>query len=179
MGYLLCDEVGPGLRESEAGVTVRDITGRPQRLRVERDFLREANQRYYLPIGIVARDPAAPRVLIEFPHEADSGANRIWVAPGQLLDDKEQPQQNAAAPDRLLGLMADEPELIDHDRRDDRAALSSADKGDESRPEQNRGTAQLPAVWGLMADEPELVDRIVADIYKTRATQPLRQPTSE
>jgi len=82
--YVACS-TRPGLRDAEAGVTVHDISGRPQRLRVEWDFLHRDGDQYYLPIGIVARHPTEKKVLIEFPHEADSGANRIWVAPEQLL----------------------------------------------------------------------------------------------
>jgi hypothetical protein len=82
--YVECS-TRPGLRDSEAGVTVHDITGRPERLRVEWDFLHKEGDQYYLPIGIVARHPTERKLLIEFSHEADSGANRIWVAPEQLL----------------------------------------------------------------------------------------------
>jgi len=45
----------PGRRESEVQVTVHDVTGRPQRLRTERDFLLIQSGKPYLPIGIVAR----------------------------------------------------------------------------------------------------------------------------
>ena len=82
--YVECS-TRPGLRDSEAGVMIHDINARAQRLRVEWDFLHNAGDRYYLPIEIVARHPTEPKLLIEFPHEADSGANRIWVAAGQLL----------------------------------------------------------------------------------------------
>lgn len=84
--FVLC-EFGPGLRESEVQVTVHDMNGRPQRLRTERDFLRDEGDATYLPVGIVARHPTEEKVLIEFPHEADSGANRIWVRPDQLLEE--------------------------------------------------------------------------------------------
>ena len=86
MPYVEC-EIRPGLRESEVGVTVRDVDGRPQRLRVERDFLRQEAQTHYLPVGIVARHPTEDRILIELPLEADSGANRLWVSPDQLLQE--------------------------------------------------------------------------------------------
>jgi hypothetical protein len=76
--YLAC-EYGPGLRESEVQVTVHDITGRPQRLRVPRGLPLEQDGQSRLPIGIVARHPDEDKVLIQFPHEADSGVNRIWV----------------------------------------------------------------------------------------------------
>ena len=71
----------PGRRESEVQVTVHDITGRPQRLRTKRRFLWEQGGKSYPPIGLVARRPTEDKVLIEFPHEADSGANRMWAAP--------------------------------------------------------------------------------------------------
>lgn len=84
--FLEC-ETRPGLRESEAGVTVYDLAGRPQRLRTEWGLLRKEGDRYYLPIGVVGKHPEEDRVLIEFPHEADSGANRIWVRQDQLLQE--------------------------------------------------------------------------------------------
>jgi hypothetical protein len=86
MPFLRCD-IKPGLRDSEVTVTVEDVNGRKQRLRVERDFLREEAGQLYLPIGIVVRHPEKPWVLIELPREADSGANRMWVAPEQLLQE--------------------------------------------------------------------------------------------
>lgn len=41
----------------------------------------------YLPIGVVAidPDPAKKAVLIELPHETDSGVNRLWVRAEHIL----------------------------------------------------------------------------------------------
>jgi hypothetical protein len=72
-------EVSEGLRPSEATVAVRDVYGRQQFLRVERDFLAADNGRWLLPVGVVFDDRSSPSVLVELPHEADSGANRLWV----------------------------------------------------------------------------------------------------
>jgi hypothetical protein len=83
MAHVVC-EVSEGLRESERTVAVRDINGHRQFLRVEKGFLTEENGRSYLPVGVVkiAKDDT---VLIELPHEADSGANRLWVRQADLL----------------------------------------------------------------------------------------------
>lgn len=85
MAFVQCT-IGPGLRESEVQVTMRDITGRPQRLRCERDFVIEEDGKHYFPVGVVGRHPTEAKILIEFPHEADSGANRMFVSPDQLLE---------------------------------------------------------------------------------------------
>jgi hypothetical protein len=88
MSLVLC-EVGPGLREEEASVAVRDVNGRAQRLRVDKDFVVTRDHEQYLPIGVVATHPDAAKkaVLIELPHEADSGVNRLWVPADHLLRD--------------------------------------------------------------------------------------------
>lgn len=88
MSLVLC-EVKPGLREEEASVAVRDVDGRAQRLRVDKDFVVTRDHAQYLPIGVVAThpDPLKKAVLIELPHEADSGANRLWVPADNLLRD--------------------------------------------------------------------------------------------
>jgi hypothetical protein len=78
MAAVLC-EVSRGLRDSEATVGVPDVQGHRQFLRVEKRFLLYLGERAYLPIGIVYRDETHNRVLIELPHEADSGASRLWV----------------------------------------------------------------------------------------------------
>jgi len=38
-----------------------------------------AGGKHYLAVGIVQLDYKQKRALIELPHEADSGANRLWV----------------------------------------------------------------------------------------------------
>lgn len=77
MELVRCADVRDGLRSSEATVAVSDIRGSKQYLRVEREFLVEKSGVHYLPIGVVGHD--GNRALIELPHEADSGANRLWV----------------------------------------------------------------------------------------------------
>ena len=86
MPYVIC-EVKQGLREGEASVTVRDVKGQAQRLRVDEDFLVARDHQRYLPVGVVAADPDPGKkaILIELPHEADSGANRLWVSTDHLL----------------------------------------------------------------------------------------------
>jgi hypothetical protein len=72
-------EISAGLRPSEATVAVADIPGSRQFLRLERDFLNAVEGQWFLPVGVVQDDRQQPWVLIELPHEADSGLNRLWV----------------------------------------------------------------------------------------------------
>jgi hypothetical protein len=92
MPYVLCT-VSDGLRASEVTVEVQDENQRPEYLRVHREFVKRINDRNYLPIGVVGQDK--DMILIELPHEADSGANRLWVGRASLLDP--QPQSELAA----------------------------------------------------------------------------------
>jgi hypothetical protein len=84
MAKVRCEKVSEGLRASEALASLRDYHGRRHFIRVERDFLSEQAGHFYLPIGIVHTDPKTKAVLIELPHEAETGANRLWVKPEQL-----------------------------------------------------------------------------------------------
>ena len=83
MPYVEC-AISDGLRASEVTVEVRDVDDRPEFLRVHRDFVKEFENQHYLPIGIVGQDKDL--ALIELPHEADSGANRLWVDRSSLRD---------------------------------------------------------------------------------------------
>src|SRR5947209_4357266 len=88
MAYVAC-EVAEGLRPSELTVAVKDLDGSTAFLRVERDFVRRIGGRTYLPVGIVYEDRASNAVLIELPHEADSGVNRVWVAADSVKLERE------------------------------------------------------------------------------------------
>jgi hypothetical protein len=83
MAQVLC-EVSAGLRDSERTVTVRDVYGHKQFLRVEEGFLASVGSQWYLPVGVVGIDEAKKLALIELPHEADSGINRLWVRASDL-----------------------------------------------------------------------------------------------
>ena len=92
MAQVVCDEVGPGMRPSERTVAVKDIYGRRQFLRADADFLTAGKGgKYYITVGLVHVDPKSKAVLIELPHEAYSGANRIWVRAEDLLEPVESP----------------------------------------------------------------------------------------
>ncbi len=87
MAQVVCAEVSPGLRESERSVAIKDVHGRRQFLRVPYDFLTSGKEnKLYMTVGIVHVDPKTKAVLIELPHEADSGANRLWVWPQDFLE---------------------------------------------------------------------------------------------
>ncbi len=84
MAKVRCDNISEGLRASESLATFQDYRGRKHFIRIESDFLSEQAGHAYLPIGIVHVDPKTKLVLIELPHEAETGANRLWVKPDQL-----------------------------------------------------------------------------------------------
>jgi hypothetical protein len=84
MAKLRCENVSEGLRASEVVATFRDFRGRRHFIRVERDFLSQEGGQFYLPIGVVHVDPRTNMVLIELPHEAETGINRLWVTQDQL-----------------------------------------------------------------------------------------------
>lgn len=84
MARLRCKEVAPGLRSSERVAIFADVEGRDHFLRVEGDFLYREGEQALLPVAVVHRDPATGYLLVELPHEAETGANRVWVAPDQV-----------------------------------------------------------------------------------------------
>jgi hypothetical protein len=89
MAYVKC-QVSEGLRPSEATVGVSGLDGSTAYLRVERYFLEQFGSDCYLPVGVVyqGKDEGGP-ILIELPHEADSGANRVWVAAENVRFERE------------------------------------------------------------------------------------------
>jgi hypothetical protein len=85
MALLVCDSVTKGLRPSERTVSVRDVQGRREFLRVELGFLTEEGGKYWLPVGKVYEDKERGLALVELPQEGESGANRLWVRVSDLL----------------------------------------------------------------------------------------------
>ena len=84
MAKIRCKALTEGLRSSEAVASFVDVYGRRHFIRVERDFVEDQSGVFFLPVGIVHIDPKSKAVLVELPHEAETGANRIWVTPDQL-----------------------------------------------------------------------------------------------
>ncbi len=91
MARVICSKVRPGLRDTERVVAVKDVEGRAHHLRVDADYLTEDAGRVYLPIGIVSRSTDGRYYLIELRLEADSGANRIWVAAPEVMAEFKTP----------------------------------------------------------------------------------------
>ena len=83
MHYVECEVTG-GLRESEVTVSIEGIDGTKAFLRVEKEFIHQPNGQAYLAIGTIHIDQQGGKALIELPHEADSGVNRLWVAANKL-----------------------------------------------------------------------------------------------
>jgi hypothetical protein len=88
---ILCEQVSPGLREADAILTFRDYHGRRHFLQIENDFLVYQNAHSYLPVGFVHRDARTGAFLIELPHEAETGVNRLWVSAEKVVDAYEVP----------------------------------------------------------------------------------------
>jgi hypothetical protein len=86
MTKLLCRRVSRGLREADVIATLRDVHGRRHFLYVEKDFLTRDNSHAYLPVAYVGRDARTGAVLIELPHEAGTGVNRLWVPEEDVRD---------------------------------------------------------------------------------------------
>jgi hypothetical protein len=83
---LICERVGPGMRDSERTVAVKDVRGRREYLRVPRGFLTSVGDKHYLPVGVVYEDREKQLVLIELPQEGECGSSRLWVRAGDLID---------------------------------------------------------------------------------------------
>jgi hypothetical protein len=88
---ILCEEVSPGLRKADAILTFLDVHGRRHFLQIEQDFLVHRNGHSYLPVGLVHHDARSGAFLIELPHEAETGVNRLWVSAEKVLDADEVP----------------------------------------------------------------------------------------
>jgi hypothetical protein len=88
---ILCEQVSPGLREADAILTFLDVQGRRHFLQIEKDLLVQRNGHSYLPVGFVYRDVRTRAFLIELPHEAETGVNRLWVSAEKVLDADEVP----------------------------------------------------------------------------------------
>jgi hypothetical protein len=88
MAAVLC-EVRPGSSEIVVSAGVRDINNVPTYIWSPPDLIARRQGRTYLPIGVVYKDRDKGVALIEFDHEADSGAHRIWVPLSSLLDSNE------------------------------------------------------------------------------------------
>jgi hypothetical protein len=73
------------MRDSERAVTIRDVQGHREVVLVENDFLAVRGDQTYLPVGVCHIDREHDLVLVEFPHEAITGGNRLWVRSADLI----------------------------------------------------------------------------------------------
>jgi hypothetical protein len=86
MAAVRCEQVGPGMRDSERCVSIRDVRGGREWVLVEQNFLAVCEDRTYLPVAIVQVDRERQLVLVEFPHQAATGGNRVWVQASDLIE---------------------------------------------------------------------------------------------
>src|SRR5260370_1033414 len=82
---VLCESVGPGMRHSERAVTVRAVQGQREVILTECDLLAIRGDKSCLAVGICFIDKERDVVLVEFPHEAITGGNRLWVRSDDLI----------------------------------------------------------------------------------------------
>ena len=87
MAKIRCEKVSLGMREEERTVTVRNaVSGLRSFVRVETDFLTHLDGNYYLPVGVIQREPEHGLVLVELPQAPDAGNTRLWVRNADLLE---------------------------------------------------------------------------------------------
>jgi hypothetical protein len=72
-------EAEPGDADWEVVVGVKDEKGWEQFLSVSKGMVARVDGKNYLPVGIIQVDHPHRRVLVELPHEADNGVNRLWA----------------------------------------------------------------------------------------------------
>lgn len=80
MEVIKVDSVTEGLRQSEAVASFSDYHGKKHFIRVERDFLIEDVGSFCLPVAVIRTDATTHASLIQLPHEAETGANRLWIS---------------------------------------------------------------------------------------------------
>ena len=83
-------ELSPGLRDDHLTACVTDDEGRTQYLDVTPTMINRHEGVPFIPVGFVQIDRERRRVLVEFPCEAYSGANRAWI-PFENLRHEDRP----------------------------------------------------------------------------------------
>jgi hypothetical protein len=89
MALVRC-EITEGPRSGFKAVGVPSVEGHSEFLSIEERFLVKRNGSFLLPVKVVGADPRHGTSLVELPLEADSGANRVWVRPGDILRDADE-----------------------------------------------------------------------------------------
>lgn len=91
MLYLECEVRKPaGLRDNDVLALVADHTGDREQIQVERNFLVQRGDRYFLPVWAVAQDHVKRLVEVELPEESAGGTNRIWVRADKVFYQQEE-----------------------------------------------------------------------------------------
>ncbi len=83
-------EITEGSRAGWKTVGVASVEGYTEYLMIEERFLVKRGDKLLLSVRVVARDPNHDTALIQLPFEADSGANRVWVAKSALKENKNE-----------------------------------------------------------------------------------------
>ena len=78
MTLVKCD-ITEGPRDGYKTIGVTSAEGRTEYMDIEVRFLADLDGEQRLAIRVIGRDKKQKLYLIQFPVEADSGANRVWV----------------------------------------------------------------------------------------------------
>ena len=80
MALLICKNVGEGLRDAEATVTLEEIGGRQHFLPIDRGMIyNDPAIGDFITVSLIHVDEIKQAALVGLPVEADSGASRFWV----------------------------------------------------------------------------------------------------
>jgi hypothetical protein len=88
MAMLRCD-VTEGPREGFKTVAVPSMEGHPEFLAIEEKFLTKQGDQFFLHVRVIGEDRKSKATLVQLPVEADSGANRVWIHPDNLVEARE------------------------------------------------------------------------------------------
>jgi len=80
-----CASVKAGLVGDEVTVGVKTLKGNVEYLRSASDAIVDSGGKQYLEVAVVHQEQDSRNILIEFPLEADSGANRAWVGASSVI----------------------------------------------------------------------------------------------
>ncbi len=89
MALVRC-EVEEGARPGYVSVGVPGVQGRKEYLSMEDRFLVRHEDGLYVFVIVIGRDPRHGTLLVQLPTEADSGANRMWIASDSVLPSPEE-----------------------------------------------------------------------------------------
>ena len=83
-----CEVEQGGFLPDGVSAMLQAVDGRTHYVQVTGGLINTVGGDSYLPVGIVEIDRRNRQVLVELPVEADSGANRMWIAFDSLRQER-------------------------------------------------------------------------------------------